>query len=90
MQAAWNRLLSMHMSACMQPALRSKCGHLHLVTQCKSRGRRPASRRQRPAIRGDALHACCMQPACSLHHAEKYALNEHVHSRRIFQYVFFL
>ena len=54
--------------------VRSKCGHLHLITQCKSRGRRPASWRQRPAIRG--RHAACMQPACSPHYAEKYALRQ--------------
>ena len=62
---------SLH-AACMQAALRSKYGHLHMITQCKSQGDAVQSG-------GDALHACCMQPACSLHYAEKYALNEHVH-----------
>ena len=55
-------------AACMQAALRPKCGQLHLIARCNSRGRRPASRR-RPR--------------------RKYAVNEHVQSRRIFQGVFF-
>ncbi len=70
----------------MQAALRPECGQLRLIARCNSWGRRPAHQSRRPALRG-------RRPACSLHagkvRRENDAVNEHVHSRRRFQGVFF-
>ena len=70
-------------AGCMQPALRFKCSRLHWNTRAQSRRRR--------RVQGvDALHAGCKQAACRASTPRKYAENEHAHSRRIFQSVFFL
>ena len=80
----------------MQAALRFKCSRLHWNTRAHSRRRRrvqgvDALHSGVDALHTgvDALHAGCKQAACRASTPRKYAENEHAHSRRIFQSVFF-
>jgi len=66
-------------AGCMQAALRLKSEHVHCNTRVHSRRRRRALRRRPPAC---SVHAACITLV-------QFSVNEHVHSGRIFQGVFF-